>query len=179
MLKFLFDKIVSFLILLLILPILISICLITILVDGFPIIYSAERVGFKGKIFKIYKFRSMKNDSDEILGKWGRFIRKTNLDELLQFFNVLKGDMSIIGPRPHDKLEDVYFSQNIDKYDLRKSIKPGITGLWQVSGRNNLSYQKRVFLDSLYSENLNFLLDLRIIIRTLGVIVFPNDRGAY
>ena len=179
MLKFLFDKIVSFLILLLILPILISICLITILVDGFPIIYSAERVGFKGKIFKIYKFRSMKNDSDEILGKWGRFIRKTNLDELLQFFNVLKGDMSIIGPRPHDKLEDVYFSQNIDKYDLRKSIKPGITGLSAVNGNRGGTdlkiIEKRVDFDLEYIEKQNFIFDLVIFFKTIVLIFKPNN----
>jgi putative colanic acid biosynthesis UDP-glucose lipid carrier transferase len=163
----------------LILPILISISLITILVDGFPIIYSAERVGFEGKIFKIYKFRSMKNGSDEILGKWGIFIRKTNLDELLQFLNVLKGDMSIIGPRPHDKLEDVYFSQNIKKYDLRKSIKPGITGLSAVNGNRGGTdlkiIEKRVDFDLEYIEKQNFIFDLGIFLKTIVLIFKPNN----
>ena len=85
-------------------------------------------------------------------------------------------EMSIVGPRPIVKSEVIKYGSNITKV---LSIKPGITGLWQVSGRNNLSYQKRVFLDSLYVDNISFLMDLRIIIRTFGVLLFPLDRGAY
>ena len=120
------------------------------------------------------KTHKLKNDPR--ITPLGKILRKTSLDEIPQFLNVLKGEMSIVGPRP-------IVDEEIKKYksSLKKvlSLKPGITGLWQVSGRNNLSYKKRVFLDSLYVKNLNFLLDFRIIIRTLGVILFPNDRGAY
>ena len=93
-----------------------------------------------------------------------------------QFLNVLKFEMSIVGPRPIVEDEKEKYGESISKV---LSIKPGITGLWQVSGRNNLSYKKRVFLDCLYVENINFLIDIRILIRTFGVILFPRDRGAY
>ena len=84
--------------------------------------------------------------------------------------------MSIVGPRPIVKEEKIKYGKSISTF---LSIKPGITGLWQISGRNNLSYKRRVTLDCLYVKNMNFLLDIRIIMRTFGVIFFPNDRGAY
>tara|TARA_B100000989_G_C19400570_1_gene409766 strand:- start:51 stop:485 length:435 start_codon:yes stop_codon:yes gene_type:complete len=106
----------------------------------------------------------------------GKFLRKTSLDEIPQFINVIKGEMSIVGPRPIIKEEEIRYGDSISNVF---SIDPGITGLWQVSGRNNLTYEKRVELDNLYVEEINFLTDLRIIIRTIGVIFFPMDRGAY
>jgi len=106
----------------------------------------------------------------------GKLLRKTSLDELPQFINVLMGEMSIVGPRPIVKEEKRKYGKNLKKV---LSIKPGITGLWQVSGRNNLTYKRRVMLDLNYIENFNLLMDLRIIIRTFGVILFPLDRGAY
>ena len=120
------------------------------------------------------KTHKLKNDPR--ITPLGKILRKTSLDEIPQFLNVLKGEMSIVGPRPIVDEEIKKYKSSLNKV---LSLKPGITGLWQVSGRNNLSYKKRVFLDSLYVKNLNFLLDFRIIIRTLGVILFPNDRGAY
>tara|TARA_B100000700_G_scaffold94458_1_gene106569 strand:- start:352 stop:786 length:435 start_codon:yes stop_codon:yes gene_type:complete len=120
---------------------------------------------------KDYKLRH-----DPRITKLGRFLRRSSLDELPQFFNVLKGEMSVVGPRP-------IVSNEINKYSLFMeeviSVRPGLTGLWQVSGRNNLSYNKRVELDLLYARNRNFLLDLEIIILTLGVLIFPMDRGAF
>ena len=106
----------------------------------------------------------------------GKLLRKTSLDELPQFINVLRGEMSIIGPRPIVKEEKDKYGKNFEKVFL---IKPGITGLWQVSGRNKLTYKRRVILDLNYVENYNLLMDLRIFIRTFGVILFPLDRGAY
>tara|TARA_B100000900_G_scaffold290889_1_gene249703 strand:- start:408 stop:842 length:435 start_codon:yes stop_codon:yes gene_type:complete len=106
----------------------------------------------------------------------GKLLRKTSLDELPQFINVLRGEMSIIGPRPIVKDEKKKYGKNLKKILL---IKPGITGLWQVSGRNNLTYKRRVKLDLNYVENYNLLMDLRILLRTFGVILFPLDRGAY
>ena len=106
----------------------------------------------------------------------GKLLRKTSLDEFPQFINVLRGEMSIVGPRPIVKEEIIKYKENFKKVS---SIKPGITGLWQVSGRNNLTYKRRVMLDLNYVENYNLLMDLRILIRTFGVILFPLDRGAY
>ncbi|WP_288255656.1 sugar transferase [uncultured Prochlorococcus sp.] len=167
-----------------------------------PIFYHHQRVGKNFKLFNCIKFRTMHPEADDILEnllekneeikiefektyklrndpritRIGKFLRKTSLDELPQFINVLKMDMSVIGPRP-------IVEKEIEKYDTQinkvLSIKPGITGLWQVSGRNNLSYKKRIYLDSLYVENFNFIMDIRIIIRTFGVLLFPMDRGAY
>ena len=106
----------------------------------------------------------------------GRFLRKTSLDEIPQFINVLRGEMSIVGPRPIVEEEIIKYGESFHNVF---SVKPGITGLWQVSGRNNLTYKKRVYLDLLYVQEKSFLMDLRIIIRTFGVILFPMDRGAY
>ena len=120
--------------------------------------------------------KDFKLRQDPRITKLGRFLRRSSLDELPQFFNVLKGEMSVVGPRP-------IVSNEIIKYSLFMeeviSVRPGLTGLWQVSGRNNLSYIKRVELDLLYARNRNFILDLEIIILTLGVLLFPMDRGAF
>ncbi len=167
-----------------------------------PIFYYHKRVGKNFKPFFCIKFRTMHPEAEDILMNLlekneeikqeferthklrndprittiGKFLRKTSLDELPQFLNVLKMDMSIIGPRPIVEKEIKKYGNQINKV---LSIKPGITGLWQVSGRNNLSYKKRVYLDSLYVNSLNFIMDLRIIVRTFGVLLFPMDRGAY
>tara|TARA_Y100001933_G_C18733759_1_gene452845 strand:- start:269 stop:703 length:435 start_codon:yes stop_codon:yes gene_type:complete len=120
--------------------------------------------------------KSHKIKNDPRITIFGKFLRKTSLDELPQFFNVLRREMSIVGPRPIIGAEVNKYGEHFDKVI---SIKPGITGLWQVSGRNNLSYEKRINLDLIYSKNYNFLMDFRILARTLGVILFPLDRGAY
>ena len=130
----------------------------------------------KNEKVKIEFEKTHKLRNDPRITRIGKFLRKTSLDELPQFLNVIKLDMSVIGPRP-------IVEKEIEKYGIKikkvLSIRPGITGLWQVSGRNNLSYKKRIYLDSLYVESFNLLMDLRIIIRTFGVLLFPMDRGAY
>ena len=167
-----------------------------------PIFFFHKRLGKNKKYFYCIKFRTMHPEADDMLKNLlnknekvkiefennhklkkdpritpiGKLLRKTSLDEIPQFLNVIKGEMSIVGPRPIVDAEAKKYKKTLMRV---LSVKPGITGLWQVSGRNNLSYKRRVFLDSLYSENINFLLDFRILIRTLGVILFPNDRGAY
>ena len=106
----------------------------------------------------------------------GKFLRKTSLDELPQFINVLKNEMSVVGPRPVVKKE----LRKYGKYkQILLSVKPGITGLWQVSGRNNLSYKERVLLDNFYIKNKNYFMDLKIIFKTIKLIIDPSDRGAY
>ena len=167
-----------------------------------PVFFLQERIGKNNKPFNCLKFRTMHPEAEDIfenlimsnkklrkefektrkikndprITNIGKFLRKTSLDEIPQFLNVLKMEMSIVGPRPIVKDEVQKYGDSFSKI---VSIKPGITGLWQVSGRNNLTYKKRVFLDKLYVNNLNFILDIRIIIRTFGVLIFPGDRGAY
>ncbi len=183
-------------------PIFILIAILVKLSSPGSVFYIQKRVGRNYREFGCIKFRTMYKDADDLLPnllekypnmrkefekdfklrqdpritKLGRFLRRSSLDELPQFFNVLKGEMSVVGPRP-------IVSNEIIKYSLFMeeviSVRPGLTGLWQVSGRNNLSYKKRVELDLLYARNRNFLLDLEIIILTLGVLLFPMDRGAF
>ena len=106
----------------------------------------------------------------------GKFLRFSSLDELPQIINVLMGDMSFIGPRPIVKSEIEKYGNDFEQVF---SVSPGISGLWQVSGRNNLSYERRVELDMFYSKNINFILDMKIFIKTFIVILFPFGRGAY
>lgn len=160
-----------------------------------PAIYSHKRIGKKGKEFKCYKFRTMYINADEklkeILAKdpekkkewetyWklkddprvtkiGSFLRKTSLDELPQIFNVLKGEMSLVGPRPVVQKEiDEYYKENSYYYFM---VPPGITGLWQVSGRSETSYEYRVSLDSWYVKNWNLWLDIVILLKTVKAVI--------
>lgn len=165
------------------------------------VIYGHERIGRGGKSFRCYKFRTMYSDAEirlqQLLAEnpalkeeWekthklkndpriapvGRFLRKTSLDELPQFWNVLKGDLSVVGPRPVVKAElQKYFGR---KAPLILSVRPGLTGLWQVSGRSNTSYEERIRLDEEYIQNQSFALDLKLIAKTIPVMLF--SRGAY
>lgn len=161
-----------------------------------PALFAQTRCGKKGKIFKMYKFRSMCSDAekkkkelehlneakcvifkikqDPRITKVGRFIRKTSIDELLQLFNVLKGEMSLVGPRPPVPGE-------VEKYDswqrLRLSVKPGLTGLWQVSGRSNLEFDDMVRLDLQYIRERSFMMDIRLLVKTVPVVL--KMEGAY
>ena len=171
------------------------------LTGGKKVLYGHTRVGRNGKPFQCLKFRSMVTNSDEVLrnllatdpdarAQWerdfklkddpritriGRFIRKTSLDELPQLWNVVKGEMSIVGPRPVVQAEfDQYYGGARDHY---LSVPPGLTGLWQVSGRNDLDYAQRVELDKSYVENSNVFFDFMIVMRTVKVMVVK--RGAY
>jgi undecaprenyl-phosphate galactose phosphotransferase len=168
---------------------------------GKKVIYGHTRVGRHGRPFKCLKFRSMVSNSDEVLrnlletdpdarAQWerdfklkddpritkiGRFIRKTSLDELPQLWNVIKGEMSIVGPRPVVQAEfEQYYGDAKEHY---LSVPPGLTGLWQVSGRNDLDYAQRVKLDKAYVENSNVFYDFVIVMRTVKVMVVK--RGAY
>lgn len=146
---------------------------------GRPIIYTAKRPGKidpgtgKEKIFKLYKFRTMTDERDENgdllpdeirLTKFGRLLRASSLDELPEIFNVLKGDMSIVGPRP---LALSYLQYYTEQERYRHSVRPGITGLAQVSGRNNLSWEEKFSYDIKYINELSFLLDIKIILITI------------
>ena len=161
-----------------------------------PIFFRQERVGKDGKVFTVFKFRSMYQDAEERLEKlrahneadgplfkmkddprrtrMGRFIRKTSLDELPQLINVLRGEMSIVGPRPGLPSE---VAQYQEWHRKRLEAQPGITGLWQVSGRSNLTFDEMVMLDIYYAENWSVGMDLRIMLRTVPQVLFGE--GAY
>lgn len=164
--------------------------------DGGPVLYTQERVGKDGRRFKIYKFRSMYVDADKLLEKLkeknevtgpmfkmkndpritsvGLFLRKTSLDELPQLWNVLRGDMSLVGPRPPLPREVANYS----KYDLQRLwVIPGITGLWQATERNNVGFEEMVELDLEYIKKRSLLFDAKIILLTIIAIIHPN--GAY
>ena len=166
--KPLLDKLLSLLLIIIFLPVMIVVAIAIYIWDGRPIIFTQDRPGYKGKIFKIYKFRTMTNEKDENgnllpdekrLKGLGKFIRSVSLDELPQLFNVLKGDMSFIGPRP---LLVEYLPLYNDKQKKRHDVKPGITGWAQVNGRNAISWQEKFEYDVWYIEHLSFLLDMKI-----------------
>ena len=200
--KTIFDLFFGLIILIVGSPMFIILAVLVKLSSRGPIFFLQERIGKNKKTFNCIKFRTMHPEAEDIfenimtnneelrkefeenhklkndprITNIGKFLRKTSLDEIPQFLNVIKMEMSIIGPRPIVENEIQKYGESYNKVI---SLKPGITGLWQVSGRNNLSYKRRVILDCLYVDNLNFLIDLRIIARTFGVIFFPGDRGAY
>jgi len=181
-------------------PILLAIALLVKLGSSGPVFYGHTRIGVKGRGFSAWKFRTMYNDGDHLfhthlqsdpdaLAEWqrdqklredprvtpiGRFLRKWSLDELPQIWNVLKGDMSIVGPRPIVKAEAARYG---DTFRLYASVKPGITGLWQVSGRNDTTYDERVRMDAYYIRNWSPWFDLYILIKTLVVLICRT--GAY
>ncbi len=158
-----------------------------------PIFFAQKRSGFKNDIFKVFKFRSMvvnkQSDSvqatrdDKRITRVGKFIRKTSIDELPQFFNVLKGDMSIVGPRPHMLFQTEEYSKSIERYMVRHFVKPGITGLAQVSGyrgetKDTALMKIRVKMDRIYIEQWSLFLDVKIIFQTL-FLAFKKQEYAY
>lgn len=177
------DIIVSFIILIIISPILLFIAIAIKLTSKGPILFKQDRYGVNGKIIKVWKFRSMKvmeNDrqvtqatkNDPRLTKIGTFLRKTSLDELPQFFNVLRGDMSIVGPRPHAVIHNEQYRSEIMGYMLRHKVKPGITGWAQINGYRGQTdtldkMEKRVEYDLEYIHNWSVTLDIKIIFLTI------------
>ena len=200
--KRLFDILISLSLLVIFSPLFILFFLISLSKRDQPFLFSQSRIGKNYKLFKCYKFQTMKSNSYELLEelfekdpaikktyienfklkndpritKVGKVLRKTSLDEIPQLINILRGEMSLIGPRP-------IVSEEIKKYGIHMnrvlSIKPGLTGLWQVSGRNNISYKKRIKLDRYYVKNYNFWLDFKILLRTIIIIAIPINNGSY
>ena len=148
---------------------------------GSPVLFCQERPGYNEKIFTLYKFRTMTDKRDEKgnllpdserLTKFGSMLRSTSLDELPEMFNILKGDMSLIGPRP---LLVEYLPYYTEEERLRHSVRPGLTGLAQVSGRNYLAWDKRLAKDVEYVNHISFIMDVRIIIKTIMVVFKKED----
>lgn len=191
--KRVFDIVISLIALIFLSPIFLIIAILVKYQDGGPVIYAQTRVGEKGKLFKIYKFRSMILNADEVLRqnpelyqkyvddgfklpaeedpritKIGRFLRKTSLDEMPQFLNVLKGEMSMVGPRPIIQDELIEYGDQVDKL---LSVKPGAFGLWQASGRSNVTYPERCSVELEYVDNASAVYDLKIFFKTIISII--------
>ena len=186
-----FDIISATIGLIVLLPLFLVLAILVKLDSKGPIFFSHKRIGKNGKIIGIYKFRSMVSNSEEVfrnftkeqkeefeknfkldddprITKVGNFLRKTSLDELPQLLNIIKGDMSVVGPRPIVKAE-------VEKYgvyaDKMFSIKPGLTGFWQANGRSDTTYEERVQMDMYYIDNRSFLLDIKIILKTVVSVI--------
>ena len=197
-LKRIFDVLVIIVALPIWLPVFLLLCLLQKIFNPGPIVFNSRRVGLHGKMIDTYKFRSMKPEysgmdaaaifrkmgrddlareyektrkikNDPRITFFGRILRKTSLDELPQILNVLRGEMSLIGPRPILKEEKPFYK---DRAQLLFSVKPGITGLWQVSGRSEMSFEQRVDLELYYAQNWSFWLDLKIMFKTVTVVLF-------
>ncbi|EAI5843158.1 undecaprenyl phosphate N,N'-diacetylbacillosamine 1-phosphate transferase [Campylobacter jejuni] len=169
--KRIFDFILALVLLVLFSPVILITALLLKITQG-SVIFTQNRPGLDEKIFKIYKFKTMSDERDEKgellsdelrLKAFGKIVRSLSLDELLQLFNVLKGDMSFVGPRP---LLVEYLSLYNKEQKLRHKVRPGITGWAQVNGRNAISWQKKFELDVYYVKNISFLLDLKIMFLT-------------
>lgn len=180
-LKNLFDKTLALFLIILFSPIYIVVSLLIFFKMGSPILFRQKRPGYKEKIFGIYKFRTMTNEKDangnllpddKRLVGIGKFIRSTSLDELPQLFNVLKGEMSFVGPRP---LLEEYLPLYNAKQKRRHDVKPGITGWAQVNGRNAISWEQKFDYDVWYVDNQSFWLDIKILWLTFLKVVKRSD----
>jgi lipopolysaccharide/colanic/teichoic acid biosynthesis glycosyltransferase len=197
--KRILDVVVASIALIFVLPLLVVVGILIRLQDGGQAVYSQRRYGKNGRTFKCYKLRSMVANADQRLieilaenpearAEWeetqklthdpritplGRFIRKTSIDELPQLFNILKGEMSIVGPRPIVENEITKYGEYYRDYC---SVRPGLTGLWQVEGRSDTTYEQRVQLDVKYASTRNFKGDIMIMLRTVPAVLL--SRGA-
>jgi exopolysaccharide production protein ExoY len=199
-----FDILFSIIALILLLPAFLVITVLVKLSSPGPVFYCSLRIGRKGKLFKFWKFRSMHRDADQRLEvmlnsdpklkrEWqkyfklrkdprltriGSFLRKTSLDELPQFWNVLVGDLSVVGPRPYLPREaDVIRKILGPEMEKMFSVRPGLTGLWQTAGRIFLTFKERVELEVSYVDKRSFLLDLKLVARTIPILLF--QKGAF
>lgn len=193
--KRLFDVVAASVALLVLFPLFVVISILVAITSGLPVLFKQQRVGFRGKPFYIYKFRTMVRNAEQILkerpdlleeykrnfkiendpriSKVGNFLRKSSLDELPQLINVIKGDMSLVGPRPIVIPELVKYG---DHQDMYMAMRPGCTGLWQCGGRSATTYEERVALDMEYFQRAGLRFDLYIIFRTIVAIL--TARGA-
>lgn len=175
------DKLFAIFLLLFISPILLTVYILIFFDLGYPIIFKQKRIGYKNKSFVLIKFRTMNfkkdinnqflNDEKRVT-KLGKFLRSTSLDELPSLINVLKGEMSFVGPRP---LLVEYLKLYSEEESRRHLVMPGITGLAQISGRNKISWKKKLKLDVKYVDNISFSLDLKILIITFFKVLRSKD----
>ncbi|MGQ7424599.1 sugar transferase [Streptococcus suis] len=180
-LKRLLDIVLSFVALVLLSPIILMVSILVYFKLGSPILFKQKRPGKNEKIFKMYKFRTMSDERDEhghllpdsirltVFGKW---LRSTSLDELPELFNILKGDMSIVGPRPQLVRDMVFMS---DEQRKRHEVLPGLTGLAQVNGRNNITWEQKLDYDLEYIERVSLLKDFDILLKTIFKVMAKSD----
>lgn len=171
-----FDIVLSLFAIIILSPVFLLLFILTAIFNGFPVIFKQARPGKNGKIFEMYKFRSMNNKKDKFgnllpdsqrVTKFGKFIRATSLDELPQFFNVLKGDMSLVGPRPRLIKDAIFYPEGVRSLEVR----PGITCLAHVNGRNNNTWESVFIYDNIYVEKRSFSLDVKIIFKTFSAVI--------
>jgi lipopolysaccharide/colanic/teichoic acid biosynthesis glycosyltransferase len=180
-LKKIFDLLVALILIIFLSPLLLIISIIILAIDGSPVLFKQLRPGLNEKIFRVLKFRTMhllKEDTEsnnQSVTRLGQFLRKTSLDELPQLLNVLKGELSLVGPRP---LLVEYLPLYNERQKKRHSVKPGITGWAQVNGRNAISWEQKFEYDLWYVENWSFLLDLKIIYLTFLKAIKPAGINA-
>lgn len=186
--KFIFDYFFVIFLLPLLLPILLIFIILNYFILGYPIFFIDKRIGLNNKIFKMYKLRTMSlsnninintlNDKNRT-NFYGKFIRRLSLDELPQFLNIIKGEMSLIGPRP---LPVEYLNKFSINQNKRHLVKPGITGLAQINGRNNISWEKKFDYDLKYVNEISLFLDFKIFLKTLFILLkiknvdYKNDK---
>lgn len=186
-----FDLLISTIALIILLPIFLILAILIRVDSKGPIIFGHKRIGKDGKIIKVYKFRSMVENADEVMRnftaeqkaefeknfklendpritKVGNFLRKTSLDELPQLLNIIIGNMSIVGPRPIVEKEVKKYGEYADKLF---SVKPGLTGYWQANGRSDTTYEERVQMDMFYIDNCSMLMDIKIIFKTFISVI--------
>ncbi|HFI0695691.1 TPA: sugar transferase [Streptococcus suis] len=175
------DVVLSFLALIVLSPVILIVAILVRLKLGTPIFFTQERPGKDEKIFKMYKFRTMTDEQDANghllpdsvrLTSFGKFLRSTSLDELPELWNILKGDMSIVGPRP---LLIKYLPYYSEREKFRHSVRPGLTGLSQINGRNCLDWDTRLELDVRYSLNITMWTDIQILLKTVLKVVKRED----
>jgi len=195
-----FDLIAASVLLMFLFPLMFFVALVLFSFERGPVFFEHERIGYRGKRFRCLKFRSMVVNAKDVLAEhlarnpaaraeWdatqklkndpritaiGRFLRETSLDELPQLINVIRGDMSLVGPRPIVQAEVARYATDISYYE---SVRPGITGLWQVSGRSDVDYEQRVKLDTRYVVDWSFLSDVQILLKTVHVVF--SRTGSY
>ncbi|MCL2717328.1 MAG: sugar transferase [Lachnospiraceae bacterium] len=176
-LKRCFDFSLALVALIILSPFLLILWIIVRIKMGHPAVFTQLRPGYKEKIFKIYKFRTMTNEKDENgdllpddkrLTSFGLFLRRTSLDELPQLLNIIKGDLAIIGPRP---LLVQYLPLYNENQRKRHDVRPGFTGYAQVNGRNAVTWPEKFAMDTWYSENVSFILDMRIFFKTIKTVI--------
>jgi len=194
--KRIMDVLCSVLAMIVLLPVFLITAVAIWIEDGGPVIYSQERNGINGKVFRMYKFRSMCRDAEKLhknllksneadgpvfkmkrdprVTKVGRILRRTSIDELPQLINILRGDMSIVGPRPIVTYETERFN---DYQKQRMAVKPGLTCYWQCRGRNDIPFDEWIELDLKYIKDECFWVDLKIVFKTVGIVL--SGRGAY
>lgn len=179
--KRLFDTIIAFILLLIVAPILFSVASLILLLDGRPVLFVQNRPGLRGRPFGMIKFRSMTNATDaagnllpamQRLTRLGAFLRRTSLDELPELLNVVRGDMSLVGPRP---LLMQYLPLYTREQMRRHEVKPGMTGLAQVNGRNKLTWEEKFAFDIWYVDNVSLAIDLKIMWRTIICVCDTRD----